>query len=465
MPAADAATITVTTGGDAGTASTCTLRQALDAANNDSAGTSSCVAGSGDDSVEFAANLRNSTITLASGALQITSNVAVTGSGQTIDGNNASSLLYIDPTATASLSYLTLTGGNSGLTFMSGGVNIVSSNVPPLKPADAADRIVQARRSSPITHVAQAGQGTTFSHVTITGNTSKYAGGLLVKDSYATLYECTVSNNTATSNAKGASGGVVAVDSSLLAYGSTFSGNSVTAGGVQATGGIGGYYALIALVDSTVAGNSAIGSDDVAGGVADASGGSSGKYGIATLNSTISGNSATATGTNLSGGVAVGAGTGYGAAYFGNSIVDGNTASSGTTPNVDVVGTSMVEAKYSLFGTELQPVLTGNGNVFAADPKLGPLANNGGPTLTRALLAGSPAIDAGDNSAVSGVQYDQRGPGFPRIVGGTVDIGAFEGQAAVVAAPVPVPATSAWGAALLGGLLALFGIATRRRRT
>ena len=54
VPAADAATITVTTSGDAGTASTCTLRQALDSANNDSAGTSSCTAGSGDDTIDFA---------------------------------------------------------------------------------------------------------------------------------------------------------------------------------------------------------------------------------------------------------------------------------------------------------------------------------------------------------------------------------------------------------------------------
>ncbi len=61
------------------------------------------------------------------------------------------------------------------------------------------------------------------------------------------------------------------------------------------------------------------------------------------------------------------------------------------------------------------------------DPKLGPLLNNGGPTMTMALLSGSPAIDAGSNDLIPpGVQYDQRGPGFERIVNGTVDIGAFE---------------------------------------
>jgi hypothetical protein len=56
------------------------------------------------------------------------------------------------------------------------------------------------------------------------------------------------------------------------------------------------------------------------------------------------------------------------------------------------------------------------------DPLLGPLADNGGLTLTQALLPGSPAIDAG--TAVPGVTTDQRG--VPRPQGNASDIGAFE---------------------------------------
>ena len=56
------------------------------------------------------------------------------------------------------------------------------------------------------------------------------------------------------------------------------------------------------------------------------------------------------------------------------------------------------------------------------DPKLGPLTNNGGPTLTLALLPGSPAIDAGDTSLAPAT--DQRG--FPRPAGLAADFGAFE---------------------------------------
>ena len=71
---------------------------------------------------------------------------------------------------------------------------------------------------------------------------------------------------------------------------------------------------------------------------------------------------------------------------------------------------------------------------------LGPLAYNGGPVfvdgspmLTRALLPGSPAIDAGDPAAVPGTngvpEFDQRGRPWSRVEGGRIDMGAVESQA------------------------------------
>ena len=65
-------------------------------------------------------------------------------------------------------------------------------------------------------------------------------------------------------------------------------------------------------------------------------------------------------------------------------------------------------------------------DLLDVDPLLGPLQNNGGPTETMALLPASPAIDAGDNTDAP--DWDQRGPGYPRIVNGIIDIGAFEVQ-------------------------------------
>jgi hypothetical protein len=60
------------------------------------------------------------------------------------------------------------------------------------------------------------------------------------------------------------------------------------------------------------------------------------------------------------------------------------------------------------------------------DPLPGPLQDNGGPTRTMALLPGSPARQAGDPTDAP--KWDQRGPGFPRIVDGAIDIGAYEVQ-------------------------------------
>src|SRR5262249_40378690 len=66
------------------------------------------------------------------------------------------------------------------------------------------------------------------------------------------------------------------------------------------------------------------------------------------------------------------------------------------------------------------------------DPLLAPLGNYGGPTLTMALLPGSPAIDAGNNGLIpAGVTTDQRG--LARVVNGTVDIGAFESSGFTIA--------------------------------
>jgi predicted outer membrane repeat protein len=62
--------------------------------------------------------------------------------------------------------------------------------------------------------------------------------------------------------------------------------------------------------------------------------------------------------------------------------------------------------------------------IIGVDPLLAPLAYNGGPTRTHALLPGSPALDAGSNP--QGLTFDQRGPGFPRTFGAAPDIGAFE---------------------------------------
>jgi hypothetical protein len=117
-----------------------------------------------------------------------------------------------------------------------------------------------------------------------------------------------------------------------------------------------------------------------------------------------------------------------GAITINSTIVARNHDSSGpATP--DLFGD--VAADFSLIGNSAGGIATGAHNLVGTaahpiDPKLGPLANNGGPTKTHALLPGSPALNAGAN--VDGLTFDQRGHGFNRVVGSAPDIGAYEAQ-------------------------------------
>jgi hypothetical protein len=66
-------------------------------------------------------------------------------------------------------------------------------------------------------------------------------------------------------------------------------------------------------------------------------------------------------------------------------------------------------------------------NLVGVDPLLGPLQNNGGFTVTHALLVGSRAINKGDPYFNDpNLPYDQRGAGFARVTGGRIDIGSFD---------------------------------------
>ena len=111
----------------------------------------------------------------------------------------------------------------------------------------------------------------------------------------------------------------------------------------------------------------------------------------------------------------------------------GNAAS---TAGTDEVYTSVVPTEHdNLFEGDVDGFTPDASDLTGVDPLFGALADNGGPTQTRALGAGSPAIDAGPTSFPSfpGDTSDQRGEPYLRTYGGRSDIGAFEAQ------PEPTP--------------------------
>ncbi len=125
-----------------------------------------------------------------------------------------------------------------------------------------------------------------------------------------------------------------------------------------------------------------------------------------------------------------------------HTILAGNVTGEGAIPS-DITADE-VDVRFSLIGHNAGSPLAEsspgapdhNGNLIGGplhgpiDPLLAPLADNGGPTPTHALLPGSPAIDAGDPALVAGVgdtpRYDQRGEPFSRVAGGRIDVGAVE---------------------------------------
>ena len=106
-----------------------------------------------------------------------------------------------------------------------------------------------------------------------------------------------------------------------------------------------------------------------------------------------------------------------------STIVAGNTAGGGEPDDFEVYGSPVITGANNLVVASSAPLPP---DTIQSDPLFGTVGDNGGPTWTIPLLAGSPAIDAGNNAAQ--LDTDQRGPGFARVVGFRTDIGAFEVQ-------------------------------------
>ena len=265
---------------------------------------------------------------------------------------------------------------------------------------------------------------------TVSGNLSYYGGGVMTDNGIdGQITDSSIVGNVADG---GRGGGVLSTVSLLsLISGTLIANNTVTnAGSLDGGGGIytDGYtydasrpMKLGTIINCTIV-NNTVSSKSVSNGRPFGGGILSGGTIDRIANTTIANNTA-------------GEGGGFYQMTYGNltvatgemvnTIVAGNTADAGYASDIKAVG-QITSAFYNLVGDPRgHGMVNGsNGNIVGVAAKLGSLADNGGPTRTLALLAGSPAIDAGLNAGAPST--DARG--LPRPVNGRVDIGAFEVQ-------------------------------------
>jgi len=274
-----------------------------------------------------------------------------------------------------------------------------------------------------------SGRTVVISRLTITnGNPpgsppDNYGGGIFNDNAALLLDYCAITDNVAASGGGIFSNG--AQGSATLALSNcTVSGNSIdfSGGGIFNDGEQGG-SATLEITNSTISGNSAL----FGGGIIN--NGFQGNAPVALKNSTLSANSASQ-----------GAGIYNGGKNFAGATVNlSNTIFNNGPPGGNIWNDAGVITSlgYNLSSDDGGGYLTGLGDQINTDPLLGPLRDNGGPTLTHELLPGSPAIDAGDPNFTPPPVYDQRGAGFNRVVNSRIDVGSFEVQTTPIPTPTP----------------------------
>ncbi len=264
----------------------------------------------------------------------------------------------------------------------------------------------------------------------------------------------------------GSGGAVYNINGSLTMNGCVVRGNSTGRGGASnsADGGDGGdgggvytFFATLTMTNCAVSENMIGASGSGGGGRSGRGAGIYSGHGASLTGVTVSNNAAgggvyfdsgssSLTNCTITANIGPGSVVNSTAPVVRNTIIAGNAG--GTGPDVtgaynsqghNLIGNVGVASGFTAAGDQV-----GTPDAIL-NARLGPLASNGGPTLTHALLAGSPALDAGNNALAfdnnnNVLTTDQRGAGFPRFADAadadtvqTVDIGAFEAHPSVEA--------------------------------
>ncbi|MCI5129658.1 MAG: hypothetical protein D3907_14500, partial [Candidatus Electrothrix sp. AUS3] len=442
--AAQAANITVDE-------SICTLADAITAANTDTA-TGGCPAGdSGADTITLEAD-----VTLAAALPQISSTITIEGGGYFISGNNdenVGSVLHITATGNLTLNEITVKDGNKmgnggetqgGGIYNEGTVTLTNSTVSGNTVYDPTTTVKASIKGAGIYN-----EGTvTLTNSTVSGNTASpapyhsFGGGIYNRGTGTViLTNSTVSGNTAYSS--WSYGGGIYNTGTVTLMNSTVSGNtsssSIFASASHSSshgGGICSLNGTVTLTNSTVSGNTAISSSSsswsAGGGIYNDN------EGIVTLtNSTVSGNTVAVASIYYSGGGICNY-RGRGTITLQSTVISGNMANNHSNEiynhgPVNVASFNLFGHSGETGGQAFSGFTPGGSDVNATSNGGAPttldailnttLASNVGPTLTHALVAGSPAIDLDADCSI-GLTTDQRG--MPRPSGVGCDAGAVE---------------------------------------
>lgn len=374
---ASAATFNVTTTNDSGPGS---LRQAvLDANANAEADTITITA--------------TGTIQLATALPALSSEMTITGPGAanlTVRRNAAEQFVIFTVRAPVKLAALTLANGDSSADRGGG----IDAQVGSLEIEDVVFTGNGSSSSRTLGPAIRSNIPLTVKRGSFTGNTG-YGILYTVSQAATTLIDTTFANNAGTAIVFPPANGTLTIDRC------TFSGNNNPqgVGAIQLQGG------TAIIRDSTFSGNS---------------GGQGGDFWTYSAGVTLRLTNVTSSGSSAP------------ALLWDRaaSVVVRNTILAGTGARCSLGGRSFTQGGHNI-ASDATCNLTDPTDKPSTDPLLGPLANNGGPTQTHALLAGSPAINAGDGTDVSAT--DQRG--LARVSDGAVDIGAYEVAEEVDAGP------------------------------
>ncbi len=282
------------------------------------------------------------------------------------------------------------------------------------------------------------GRTVSIGGLTIRNGLVPNGGGGIYNEGTADIQGCDIEGNTSNSGGGGiANIGTMTINASTVANNVSFNFGNISGGG-----GIFNFGDL-RITNSTISGNRI----DPNGHGFGYGGGifNDGSGPLVLTNSTVTGNTATHAGNDFSFDQPGGGGI-YQRLFpdqtvtITNSIVAGNTC-----PNAPDISGPIVSGDYNLIGNTSSAAITGvsSHNLTNVEARLAPLANNGGPTPTHALLHNSPAIDNGNDQ--NAPMFDQRG--LQRIADSNndgseiIDIGAFEVQSScsmvLVTATVP----------------------------